>query len=305
MIRLPEISEENEIKFYEDTYPRMRDMLLCVGGSAGFESVIRYCSTGGQLDDGKVKNLLVGDISVLKVIIDEIGVVGDDNVRTKFETLYKNFCARKFGKKWAQAIGVTICPYCNRSYIFTSNKRGTRPQYDHDFPKSKYPYLALSMYNLIPCCAACNGLKHDKNTHETPIIYPYTDSYGEKAVFEESGVNADNIEAWLGTAKEYKITIRYADDIEDELKGKIKNAVTIFKLEELYSKHSDYVRDILRTAHIYSDDYFEGLVTQYPDLFKSKKEARDFVFFNYLEERDWGKRVLAKLTHDIAQKVSD
>lgn len=161
------------------------------------------------------------------------------------------------------------------------------------------------MYNMIPCCAVCNGLKHDKNTHETPIIYPYTDSYGEKAVFEESGVNADNIEAWLGTAKEYKITIRYADDIEDELKGKIKNAVTIFKLEELYSKHSDYVRDILRTAHIYSDDYFEGLVTQYPDLFKSKKEARDFVFFNYLEERDWGKRVLAKLTHDIAQKVSD
>ncbi len=304
MIRLPKISEENETKFYEDTYPRMRDMLLRVGGSAGFESVIRYCSTGGQLDDGKVKNLLVGDISVLEAIIDEIGVVGD-NVKTKFETLYKNFCARKFGKKWAQAIGVTICPYCNRSYIFTSSKNGTRPQYDHYFPKSKYPYLALSMYNLIPCCAVCNGLKHDKNTHETPIIYPYTDSYGEKAVFEESGVNADNIEAWLGTAKEYKITIRYADDIEDELKGKIKNAVTIFKLEELYSKHSDYVRDILRTAHIYSDDYFEGLVTQYPDLFKSKKEARDFVFFNYLEERDWGKRVLAKLTHDIAQKVSD
>lgn len=304
MIRLPKISEENETKFYEDTYPRMRDMLLRVGGSTGFESVIRYCSTGGQLDDGKVKNLLVGDISVLEAIIDEIGVVGDD-VKTKFETLYKNFCARKFGKKWAQAIGVTICPYCNRSYIFTSSKNGTRPQYDHYFPKSKYPYLALSMYNLIPCCAVCNGLKHDKNTHETPIIYPYTDSYGEKAVFEESGVNADNIEAWLGTAKEYKITIKYADDIEDELKGKIKNAVTIFKLEELYSKHSDYVRDILRTAHIYSDDYFEGLVTQYPDLFKSKKEARDFVFFNYLEERDWGKRVLAKLTHDISQKVSD
>lgn len=138
MIRLPKISEENETKFYEDTYPRMRDMLLRVGGSAGFESVIRYCSTGGQLDDGKVKNLLVGDISVLEAIIDEIGVVGD-NVKTKFETLYKNFCARKFGKKWAQAIGVTICPYCNRSYIFTSSKNGTRPQYDHYFPKSKYP----------------------------------------------------------------------------------------------------------------------------------------------------------------------
>ena len=44
MIRLPKISEENETKFYEDTYPRMRDMLLRVGGSAGFESVIRCLS---------------------------------------------------------------------------------------------------------------------------------------------------------------------------------------------------------------------------------------------------------------------
>ena len=305
MIRLPEISAENARKFYDDTYSRMREMLLPVSADAKFEGIIRYCSTEGQLDNKKIKKLLVGDISVLKDTIAQIGVVEDDDVRTKFETLYKKFCKRKFGKNWAQAIGVTVCPYCNRSYIFTSSKSGTRPQYDHYFPKSKYPYLALSMYNLIPCCAVCNGLKHDENTYETPIVYPYKDSYGVKAMFEESGVDADNIESWLGTAKEYKIEIRYADDIEDELKGKIENAVATFKLEELYSKHSDYVRDILRTAHIYNDVYFEGLVTQYPDLFKNKKEAKNFVFFNYLEERDWGKRVLAKLTHDIAQKVSD
>ena len=122
MIRLPEISEENEIKFYEDTYPRMRDMLLCVGGSAGFESVIRYCSTGGQLDDGKVKNLLVGDISVLKVIIDEIGVVGDDNVRTKFEisaqeSLVKNGHRRLVLQFVLTAIGAIFSPQIKEELV--------------------------------------------------------------------------------------------------------------------------------------------------------------------------------------------
>ena len=75
------------------------------------------------------------------------------------------------------------------------------------------------------------------------------------------------------------------------------------KTMHLYSKHSDYIRDILRTAYIYNDDYFEGLAVQYSDLFHSKQEAQDFVFFNYLDEADWGKRILAKLTHDIVEEA--
>lgn len=111
------------------------------------------------------------------------------------------------------------------------------------------------------------------------------------------------ITAWLGAAEEYQIKIRYSKDIDPELKHKIERAVSLFKLEDLYSKHSDYVRDILRTAYIYNDDYFEGLAAQYGDLFRNKQEAQDFVFFNYLDEADWGKRVLAKLTHDIAEEA--
>ena len=59
----------------------------------------------------------------------------------------------------------------------------------------------------------------------------------------------------------------------------------------------------MRTAYIYNDDYFEGLLAQYPNLFYNKQEAQNFVFLNYLNEEDWGKRVLAKLTHDMAKKA--
>lgn len=239
------------------------------------------------------------------VLTDAISQIGatDEAVVEKFDKAYTNFCKRNFGRTWAQRIGVTTCPYCNRSYIFTSNESGTRPQYDHYFPKSKYPYLALSMYNLIPCCSICNGLKHDEDTCQTPIVYPYKDSYGKQASFETVSKDSDDITAWVGAAEEYQIKIKYSDGIDPELKCKIERAVNLFKLEDLYSKHSDYVRDILRTAYIYNDDYFEGLVVQYSDLFHSNQEARDFVFFNYLDEADWGKRILAKLTHDIAEEA--
>ena len=305
MIKLPTISAENVRAFYKDVFKRIKELLAKNSENPRFERIVCYCSTDGRLDDSRIEQLVIGDIAILTDAISQIGTITEETkvVVDEFSKAYANFCNRNFGRTWAQRIGVTTCPYCNRSYIFTSSKKGTRPQYDHYFPKSKYPYLALSMYNLIPCCSICNGLKHDVDTCHTPIVYPYKDSYGRQVSFEAASRESDDITALLGAAEKYQIKIKYAEGIDPELKRKIEQAVSLFKLEDLYSKHSDYVRDILRTAYIYNDDYFEGLVAQYGDLFRSKQDARDFVFFNYLDEPDWGKRVLAKLTHDIVEEA--
>lgn len=302
MIKLPTISAENVSAFHKDVFKSIKELLVKNSENPLFERIICYRSIDGQLNDSRIERLIIGDIMVLTDAISQIGAT-DKAVADKFDKAYTNFCNRNFGRTWAQRIGVTTCPYCNRSYIFTSSKSGTRPQYDHYFPKSKYPYLALSMYNLIPCCSICNGLKRDVDTCQTPIVYPYKDSYGRQVSFEAASRESDDITVWLGAAEEYQIKIKYSDEIDPELKCKIGQAVTLFKLEDLYSKHSDYIRDILRTAYIYNDDYFEGLAVQYSNLFHSKQEAQDFVFFNYLDEADWGKRVLAKLTHDIAEEA--
>lgn len=49
-------------------------------------------------------------------------------------------------------LGLKVCPYCNRSYVhpYYSSGGKTRADIDHFLPKSQYPYLALSFYNLIP-----------------------------------------------------------------------------------------------------------------------------------------------------------
>ena len=79
-------------------------------------------------------------------------------------------------------LGVSVCPYCNRQYITTvaHGGKGVRPQIDHFHSKKHYPYLALSINNLIPSCGVCNLQKSDKKTE---ILYPYDEEMGDRIVF--------------------------------------------------------------------------------------------------------------------------
>ncbi len=63
---------------------------------------------------------------------------------------------------------LTVCPYCGRNEIEVMVETGymnDKPPIDHYLPKSKYPFFAISCYNIIPCCAECNSLtnKGDNN----------------------------------------------------------------------------------------------------------------------------------------------
>ena len=75
-------------------------------------------------------------------------------------------------KEWGayplvEAYGLRICPYCQANHVNfhvekVKGQRGAeafkmRPPLDHYLPKSVYPYLAVSLSNLVPSCAQCNS----------------------------------------------------------------------------------------------------------------------------------------------------
>ena len=128
------------------------------------------------------------------------------------------------------------------------------------------------MYNLIPCCAICNSAKldadtYDNNLSEENFIYPFRDSYGEQFSFKIT--NGDNIDSWLGIAEEYTLTIVHDPSVSSQLIQKQSTTAEKLNLIELYNKHGDFVRDIVRTSYIYDDEYLQSLVTSYPNLFSS------------------------------------
>ncbi|WP_260958501.1 HNH endonuclease [Pseudomonas citri] len=74
-----------------------------------------------------------------------------------------------------------MCPYCQQSLAVTIYKdhksSSLRPTLDHFYPKSEYPYLALSLYNLIPSCHTCNSsLKGTENFYTNEHLHPYEDN---------------------------------------------------------------------------------------------------------------------------------
>lgn len=80
---------------------------------------------------------------------------------------------------------IKFCPYCGKVPLIYFDKNNSKEnsthrlfQFDHFFPKEKYPTLSINFYNLIPSCNACNHLKLVDNPFNVMekwglIFHPY------------------------------------------------------------------------------------------------------------------------------------
>lgn len=76
-------------------------------------------------------------------------------------------------------------------YIHTASGK-SRPQMDHYYPRDLYPYLAVSLYNLVPCCAVCNTAKGPLDTMKDPILYPYDEGFSYDMGFQIVAKDSDD-----------------------------------------------------------------------------------------------------------------
>lgn len=83
---------------------------------------------------------------------------------------------------------------------------------------------------------------------------------------------------------------------------KVANLKEHLKIELLYKKHRDYIRDILRKAVFYNNSRIDELLKQFPNLCESKQDVINSIFMGYLDKDGWGRRPLSKLTYDIYQE---
>lgn len=75
------------------------------------------------------------------------------------------------------------------------------------------------------------------------------------------------------------------------------------KLNDVYQIHTDLVQEYIKKYMIFNPDYIEDLYEQNSSLFESREEIYRVVYGNYLEEKDYGKRPLSKLSKDIMEKL--
>ncbi len=203
------------------------------------------------------------------------------------------------GYELTAKLDIRTCLYCNRNFIETISRPSkiVRPDLDHFFPKSHFPFLAVSFYNLIPSCKVCNSGFKGANTID--LLHPYLDGFGDNAKFITRPKDTGSI---VGLKSNFSIEFSEAKGIN---KDKIENSINEFGLDKLYQFNKDVAISIRRKAAA-NKNYLKVLYKTFKDkngnyLFKSKAELFDIAFGNYLDEENFEKRPLAKFTRDIAE----
>jgi 5-methylcytosine-specific restriction endonuclease McrA len=208
-----------------------------------------------------------------------------------FYTLY----SRLKKVEYIKDLEITVCPYCNRNYIFNFQKKDSleaTAQLDHFFDKSKYPYFAVSIYNLVPSCSTCNQRKSNK---PNAIYHPYVESFNKDMKFK---LYIDN-GAFYYDQNAIKIDIKVLNNHD-----KVKSHIETFNIENLYNEHKDTVIELIQKAEIYNDSYIDELFNRYEGtLFKNREDLLRLITCGYITEEEINNRPLSKLIKDISEEL--
>lgn len=284
---------------------------------------------------------------VFEKIIKAIGKPRSKSEEEEYKKLFKYSQLSRINKNnpekisyWLQRqLQVPVCPFCNRIYTTTLFRESVRPAFDHFFPRSEYPYLAVSLFNLIPICDICNKAKSDRIDS---IIYPYDESFDE--CFESNlpvhtafRVLPNGDQPWdvlYGQSEEFMLQFHPTNSEGETLEGRhggtlvpadldnrfpaenheywerVINSIRILKLEALYNTHKNEIMRILRNRYIYNRAAIISILKPFLQTQNHNTsdaalilEAQNILYFANLDPEDWGITPLNKLKADILKQM--
>jgi hypothetical protein len=270
--------------------------------------------------DKKIEEIIKCKIDDFQKIIDEINSLGlnQDLIKKAFVGDKSNYFGyKKFSTKatkkeneqevyraynLSEALNIDVCPYCNKNYTYTivnETHQYARPDFDHFLAKEKYPYFAMSFYNLIPSCQICNRtLKHSKEFLLTTHLHPYKDDFNSIKKFTTT-------KPLLLCNNEKDFEIKFKDESKDKsLLEKANKNIEDFALVLQYCKHKDIVLELKDRYELYNDDSIKNILKD-TKVFKDKGEEyiKSLVMCSSTKDKDINKRPLSKLIKDISEEL--
>lgn len=248
--------------------------------------------------------------------------------------------------KLVQLLDTRACAYCNRLFTFTLDKvdsartfnktkdnkvkrkilknitsSKTRPELDHFYPKAKFPYLALAIYNLVPSCHICNSnLKGSRNVDFDKLINPFEDDFDEIIRLKACLRNEADIQKMIdngkliGSVKDYFGTQLFSGKLESfdikfdrvNLQDTVNNEkaekhIDLYALEELYDMHKDHASRIIKNAIRHGEASAKDIFSRHKGLFHSECEAKSAILSAEGDPNNINRFPLSKLAIDIAR----
>jgi hypothetical protein len=203
----------------------------------------------------------------------------------------------------AEKLDVFTCPYCNENFIYYFNYRGGTStirrtfDWDHIYSQTDYPFLAISFFNLVPCCKVCNQLKLD---HNLKYFNPHIDVDINSVYFFHlnptgAGFITDN--------KKIQLQIIYK---KVNFKNEIKTTADAVGLLSRMQCHKEIIKDVLNKQRMYPNPYLQSVAGQMAPLYSGVQPAqlKRTLYGTHFNHQDYFKRPFSKLTDDILKYSS-
>ena len=210
-----------------------------------------------------------------------------------------DYVQEKVYPKIINQLGIKTCVYCNAQYAFSyDNGKDSFQNYeiDHWMPKSKYPYLCTSFFNLQPSCSKCNKLKSSKDA-----ILPFclfTDDKSKLDPFDFSILHVSCAQ-YLATHDRDMLRIIFSSK-EPGLKD---NMDALFYISTQYQAHKEMVEELIWKEQIYNSTILDIYKDNFKQLGFKQTDFNRFILSNYDKDEDILKRPFAKMVQDIAKQL--
>lgn len=241
----------------------------------------------------KFESLIARDDINKKILVD-----GKTKEKSLSERIVSAMCFKQMRSKIyphiARQMGVKTCVYCNANYAITTIGGAGCYDLDHWKPKSLYPYLSVSFYNLQIACPVCNRYK---NNDDSEYFHLWTEGASFREVFRFKLDKKSVLKYWIsykaGDIKAPLTVVRRKD------KKMLTHMDNRLRINKRYKEHMDVAEEVLWKKKIYNPSYMTMLRLSF------KKFA---IPYSYLYRLQWGtysgidnihKRPLSKLIQDI------
>jgi hypothetical protein len=219
-----------------------------------------------------------------------------DNKSIKFLFNYTELRETYISSFFENNLIISTCYYCNIDYINSYNtdkKKKNKFTLDHYYDKATYPYLALSLYNLVPSCYSCNSKL--KGTEEFTNLSPSSINFDFDTKVKFKLFLADSCKDLNIKAKE-----NIAIPLKERYSNKYDKYIEVFKLNERYQAHKDIVFEMIKNAELYPQSRLKELQDLTGIPFQQIKKD----IFNLSDEKDLSKKPFSKLIKDISEELN-
>lgn len=202
---------------------------------------------------------------------------------------------------YIKKLDIKTCIYCNSQYTATIHISSTEVkggyQLDHFYPKSRYPFLCISFFNLQPTCGCCNNWKNE----QPGLFNLYTDDpINDKINPFKFSLSAASIVRYMLSQDAHDLSINF----ESSDLALLTNHEKLFHVSRLYENFKDEAEELLWKQKTNNKVFIQQLQKSFTKLFPNHvHNFHRFLYGLYELEKDIHRKPLTKMQQDIARQL--